>query len=180
MTGSPANWHRARRVLIGGCVLLGKVPAWIGVPSERVTSANEQLGFRDMQRVQNVAIVRQAIEAYGRRDVEALRRLMRADVELDWSASKGWFAGVYRGTDEVIRVFADYFSAFEAIAIEPESLVATGDSVVVPNVARLRGREGVEVSAQATFVYTLRHGAVARICLYQELADAVEAMGIAA
>jgi hypothetical protein len=59
-------------------------------------------------------------------------------------------------------------------------LVAAGDSVVVPNVARLRGREGVEVSARATFVYTLRRGAVTRICLYQELTDAVEAMESAA
>jgi ketosteroid isomerase-like protein len=133
-----------------------------------------------MQRIQNLAIVRQAIDAYGRRDVEALRQLMSTDVELDWSASKGWFAGVYCGTDEVIRVFADYFSAFEAIAIEPESFVAAGDSVVVPNVAHLRGREGVEVSARATFVYTLRHGAVTRICLYQLLTDAAEAMDIAA
>jgi ketosteroid isomerase-like protein len=82
-----------------------------------VTSANEQLGFRDMQRFQNVAIVRQAIDAYGRRDVETLRRLMSTDVELDWSASSGWFAGVYHGTDEVINVLADYLSAFEAVAI---------------------------------------------------------------
>ena len=179
-TGVPANRHVASTRAPRQPCAAREGSAGIGVLSERMTSATDELRFREVQRVRNVEIVRQAIDACGRRDVEALRRLMRTDVELDWSASKGWFAGVYCGIDEVIRVFADYFSAFEAIAIEPESFVAGGDSVAVPNVARLYGREGIAVSARATFVYTLRHGAVARICLYQELADAVEAVGIAA
>jgi ketosteroid isomerase-like protein len=52
---------------------------------------------------QNVEVVRQALDAYARRDVEALRALHDPDLELDWSASRGWLAGVYRGIEEALR-----------------------------------------------------------------------------
>jgi ketosteroid isomerase-like protein len=142
--------------------------------------STKDLDPRHSPRAQNVDVVRQSIEAYGCRDLDALRRSLSADVELDWSASNGWLAGVYRGSEKVMGVFADYFSAFETIVIEPEAYIPSGDSVVVPNLARHRGREGIEVSARATFVYTVQGEVITRICLHQELADALEAMDLAA
>lgn len=100
----------------------------------------------------NVEIVRESIDAYVRRDVDAMRRLTSADVELDWSASKGWLAGVYRGFEDVMRFYRDYFEAFDEIRVEVDSYTPVGESVVVPNIARQRGRDGIEVSARATFV----------------------------
>jgi ketosteroid isomerase-like protein len=46
---------------------------------------------------ENVEMARRSLVAFNRRDFEALRTLNNPDVELDWSASRGLEAGVYRG-----------------------------------------------------------------------------------
>src|SRR5271169_3544941 len=101
---------------------------------------------------ENVDIVRQSIDAYNRRDIDGIRAFNHQDIVLDWSASRGWVAGVYRGTDAVIAFFEDYFDAFEEILIEPAGFIDAGASVVVPNLSRSRGRDGIEVLARSTFV----------------------------
>ncbi|HWX95995.1 MAG TPA: nuclear transport factor 2 family protein [Solirubrobacteraceae bacterium] len=124
----------------------------------------------------NVELVRKALDAYMRRDVQALRGLADPDVELDWSASRAWLAGVYRGFNETLRFYEDYFEAFEEIVIEPDRFIDVGDSVVVPNVAHQLGRHGNEVSARSTLVFTVRNGKLLRIRLFQETEQALEAV----
>lgn len=127
----------------------------------------------------NVQVVRQALDAYSQRDVEALRAIAEPDFELDWSASRGWLAGVYRGIDEALRFYEGYFAAFEEIVIEADRFIDVGEWVVVPNVAHQKGRDGIEVSARSTLVFALRDGKLARICLYQDTEQALEALGLA-
>ena len=127
---------------------------------------------------ENVEIVRRSLEAFARRDVEALRSLNDPGMELDWSESKGWLAGIYRGFDEALRFYEGYFQAFEATVIEPDHFIETDESVVVPNVAHQRGRDGIEVSARGTFVFTLRDRKIIRIRLYQETDEALKAVGL--
>jgi ketosteroid isomerase-like protein len=62
---------------------------------------------------ENIDMVVRALGAYTRRDVEALRTLADPEMVLDWSASRGWLADAYRGVDESLRFYADYFEAFE-------------------------------------------------------------------
>jgi hypothetical protein len=51
--------------------------------------------------------------------------------------------------------------------------------MVVPNVAYQRGRDGIEISAPSTLMYTLRGCKVTRVCLYQDEAEALKAVGLA-
>jgi len=127
---------------------------------------------------ENVKIVEQSLDAYGRRDVETLRAINHPDMELDWSASRGFQAGVYRGFDEALRFYREYFAVFDEIIFESLSFIEAGDSVVVPNVARQRGRDGIEVTARSALVFTVRDRRIARICLYQETAQALKAVGL--
>jgi ketosteroid isomerase-like protein len=127
---------------------------------------------------ENVELAQRSIDAYNRRDVEALRALDHPDIELDFSASRGVEAGVYRGVEAVLRLQRTYFETFEEIVIKPDRFIDAGDSVVVPNVSRSRGRGGIEVPARSTFVFTVRDGEITRICLYQELEQALEAVGL--
>src|SRR5438552_16721641 len=100
-------------------------------------------------------------------------------MELDWSASRGFQGGVYRGFDEALRFYREYFAVFAEIRFEPLSFIEAGDSVVVPNVAHQRGRDGIEVTASSALVFTVREHRIARICLYQETAEALKAVGLA-
>jgi hypothetical protein len=107
-----------------------------------------------------------------------MRALNDPDLVLDWSASMGWLAGVYRGFDDALRFYAGYFEAFETTVIEADRYIEAGESVVVPNVSRQRGRDGIEVSARGTFVFTLLNRKITHICLYQETAEALKAVGL--
>ncbi len=127
---------------------------------------------------ENVEIVRRSLNAYDRRDFEALRELNDPDVEVDWSASRGLEAGVYRGLEEVLRFHQSFFEMFEQGEIEPERFIETGDVVVVPNTAHLRGRDGIETIARSTLVFELRNGLITRIRLFQETQEALEAVGL--
>jgi uncharacterized protein len=127
---------------------------------------------------ENVDVAQRQIDSYNRRDFDALRAVFDPDVELDWSASRGVEAGVYRGIDAVLRWFMGYLDAFEEVDVEPERFIDAGESVVVPNVARFRGRDGVEVFARSAFVYTVRARKITRFCLYQETQQALEAVGL--
>jgi len=127
---------------------------------------------------ENVEIVRQSLDAYSRRDIDALRTLNHPDLELDWSASVGSLAGVYRGLDEALRFYAEYYETFEATVIKPDRFIETGDLVVVPNVAYQRSRDGIEVSARSTLVFAVHNRLITRICLYQDEDEALKAVGL--
>jgi ketosteroid isomerase-like protein len=99
-------------------------------------------------------------------------------VEVDWSASRGIEAGVYRGFDAVLRFYTGYFDAFEEIAFEEARFIEAGDSVVIPNVARTRGREGIEVVTRGTFVMTFHRQKIIRLRLYQDTDQALNAVGL--
>jgi ketosteroid isomerase-like protein len=126
----------------------------------------------------NTEVVRSAISAYNRRDFEALRTIHHPEVELDWSASRGLQAGVYRGWGEVMRFFQDFQAMFDRVHVEPHRFIEHGDSVVVPNAAQMRGRDGIETVARSAFVFEIRDGLVVRVCLYQETHEALEAVGL--
>ena len=125
----------------------------------------------------NVEIVRAAVDAFNRRDVDAFQALTAPDVEVDWSRSRGLEAGVYRGRDELAR-FIRTFETFESVVVEPEEFIEAGDFVVFANTSRFRGRDGIETLARSGFLYELRAGLVTRICLYPEMGDALDAAGV--
>jgi ketosteroid isomerase-like protein len=127
---------------------------------------------------EGVDLARRALDAYTRRDIGALRMIADPDIELDWSASRGWLAGVYRGFDETLRFYAGYFEAFTDIVIKPDCFIEAGDSVVVPNTSYQRGRDGIEVSARSVLVLTVSDGKITHIRLYQEKEEALRAVGL--
>ena len=126
---------------------------------------------------ENVEIVQRSIDAYNRRDFEALRAICDPDVEVDWSASRGLEVGVYRGIEDVLRFYRTFFEMFDKVEIEPDRFIESGDSILVPNTAHMRGRDGIETVARSTLVFEIRSRRVDHICLYQETDEALEAVG---
>ncbi len=127
---------------------------------------------------ENVEIVQRHVAAYNRRDFEALRELSHPELEVDWSASRGLEAGVYRGLEEALCFYQGFLDMFEQVDVEPNRLIKSGDSVIVPNTAYVRGRDGIETVARSALIFEVRGGLIARICLYQEMHEALEAAGL--
>jgi hypothetical protein len=97
--------------------------------------------------------------------------LWNPDGELDWSLK-----GVYRGHDGLESFWNEFWSTFEVVEIETDEFMEVGSGVVVPNTAHLRGRDGIEVVAKSTFVFTLESGLIARLQMFQGRAEALEAL----
>ena len=53
-----------------------------------------------------------------------------------------------------------------------------GPYVLASNTAHMRGRDGIEVTARSTFVFTIENGLITRQQMFQERADALEAVGL--
>src|SRR6478672_8935520 len=115
---------------------------------------------------ENVDVVRDALDAYSRRDIEAARQLHHSDMELDWSASRSALARVYRGLDDAQRFWAEYYETFEETDVKPDRFIDLGESFVVPNVAYQLALDGIVVSPRSILVYTGRDHKISRICLY--------------
>ena len=68
----------------------------------------------------NIRIVQRHIAAYNSRDLDALRDLSPPELELDWSASRGLEARVYRGLEETLGFFRDFLDTFETVHQIPD------------------------------------------------------------
>ena len=79
--------------------------------------------------------------------------------------------GVYRGRGEREAFWDAFWSTFEDVQVEYHGFTEAGSEVVVANTAHIRGRQGIEVVARSTFVFTLENGRITRQRLFQERAE---------
>jgi ketosteroid isomerase-like protein len=127
---------------------------------------------------ENVEIVRRSIEAWNGRDLARWFATFHPDAELDWSRSRAPFKGVYRGRDGIETFWEVFWSTFSDVQIEIHSLTQAGSEVVVSNTAHMQGREGIEVVARSALVNTVENGQITCLRLFQEEAEALEAVGL--
>ena len=62
--------------------------------------------------------------------------------------------------------------------LEMYGFAEAGSEVVYSNTAHMRGRQGIEVIARSTLVFTVENGQITRLRLFQERAEALEAAGL--
>jgi ketosteroid isomerase-like protein len=127
---------------------------------------------------ENVEAVRRNIEAWNRRDLTTWMALFSPDAEIDWSRARGPFKGVHRDHGEREAFWDVFWSTFEDVQLETYDFTEAGSEVVVSNTAHMRGREGIEVTAKSTFVYTVENGQITRFRMFQERGEALEAAGL--
>jgi ketosteroid isomerase-like protein len=126
---------------------------------------------------ENVEIVRAAIDAHNRGDVDAVFKDAAPDFEYDQTRA----VGIDRGTfnlDEFRDLLASFTDSWESYTIGADELIDAGEDVVMPFTNVLRGRNGIEVQARGVWVWTFRDGSCVRMTLYQEREEALEAAGL--
>jgi ketosteroid isomerase-like protein len=127
---------------------------------------------------ETIEAVRRNIEAFNRRDLRTWLASYRSDAEIDWSRSRSPFKGVYRGHREWETFWDVFWSTFEDVQLETHGLTEAGSEVVYSNTAHMRGREGIKVIARSTLVFKVENGQITRLRLFQERAEALEAVGL--
>ncbi len=98
-------------------------------------------------------------------------------VEVDWSESRAPYGGIYSGHQGWDRLFREMREAFQGAWSEIHDVIEIGPYVAVPNTAHMQGRDGIEVVARSTIVFTFRDDKVVALNLYQNHADALAAIG---
>ena len=88
-------------------------------------------------------------------------------------------AGHYLGIDGIEEYMRRYLDAWTNLAFAAEELIEAGDSVVVAAHQSAVGREsGTPVEVRYFNVWTFRGHAVIRLEVFQQRADALEAVGL--
>jgi ketosteroid isomerase-like protein len=128
---------------------------------------------------ENVEIVRRVIDAFAHRDLDAAVRYNDSEVEVDFSRSHGFEAGIYRGHQDARAFWSGFLDAFDRISVSVDEFIECGEHVVVPNRTCFWGREGVEVEARSTYVVTFRNARIVEWRLFQTRAEALKAVGLA-
>lgn len=87
---------------------------------------------------------------------------------------------VYRGSDEVVQAFVDYFEIWERMEMRADDYIdAGGDDVVVFHHEVAKGRaSGVVVETDTGTVNTVRDGKIVRVRSYMDRKQALQAAGL--
>jgi ketosteroid isomerase-like protein len=129
---------------------------------------------------ENVEIVRACIEAFQSGNIEMA--LDALDPEIEWHATVGGIdeGRIYRGREEVVEGFVDYFAVWERMEMRADKFIdAGGENVVVFHHEVAKGREsGVVVETDTGTVQTVRGGKIVRVRSYMDRNQALEAAGL--
>jgi ketosteroid isomerase-like protein len=128
---------------------------------------------------ERVAIVRRCFDAWKTNRLASLAHHLAPDVQVDWSESLAPYRGIYTGHRGWLELFDEIRAPFDDVSAEPHEFVVTGQHVAVPNTVRMRGRDGVEVVATSTVVFTFVGVTLVALRLYQREIDARMAIGAA-
>jgi ketosteroid isomerase-like protein len=135
----------------------------------------------------NVDLVREYFAAANGEGVESLLQTLKPvlerlgpDFELDLSRSIAPEKGIYRGPQEVEKLFRQRGEAWSRIESFETEIIDAGDVVVRIGGFRTTGDyTGIELAAQGATVWRFEDGNPVSMRLYQDKAEALEAAGIA-
>ncbi len=130
---------------------------------------------------ENVEIVRRYIDAWNRRDIDAVLAMLDPEFEIDLSRSRAPYQGIYRGLAEARARWEDMWDTWGDIRLDLESaeFIEADDRVVAIVPARLLGKQsGVELTGTAAIVCTMRGPKIRRHEVWQSRAEALAAAGL--
>jgi ketosteroid isomerase-like protein len=126
---------------------------------------------------ENVDVIRAAIEAMNRRDIEGVLRLMDPGVRFEHrlAALEGNFVGV----DGVRGWFADLLENFDAWQIDCSDIRDLGDRVLALGTIEATGRtSGAETQLPITVVARFKDERITHFTDFGDKAQALEAAGL--
>ena len=130
---------------------------------------------------ENVDMVRRGLDAWNRGDLDAVLKLMHPEVELTPVIAQLVEGGdsTYRGTAGVESFWADWRVAwnFEFGELDIRDL---GDTVlVIGQVSVTSQTSGMDLDTAMAAVFSVEDGRVIRMISYLDVAEALEAVGLA-
>lgn len=127
----------------------------------------------------NTEVVRRAVEAFNRGDLDLALAHWSPEGVWDWSNSHGFDAGVFHGHAEIREFWQRFLGAFDEVRFELEDVAELRDgSVIAQNISYFRGRDGIEAQARSTWLITTVEEKIATLTMFQTREEAVAAAGL--
>jgi uncharacterized protein len=125
---------------------------------------------------EDLATVRDAYDAFGRGDMDALERLLHPEIE--WRTTPEVpFLGTYKGLDEFLRGMNEWTESFDELTTQIEDFIDAGEHALVYHRMHGRGRDsGAEVDLAIWQVVSVRDGKLVRM---YDFIDRDEALAVA-
>ena len=129
----------------------------------------------------NVETFKRGLEAYNRRDADAV--VEDLDAEVEWHPALlvmlGGEATVYRGHEGVRALLREVDETLADIQVEFSDIRDRGEQVVAIGSIRTRGKKsGATTESALGYVADFRNGKVVRIRTYLDPREALEAAGL--
>jgi ketosteroid isomerase-like protein len=126
---------------------------------------------------ENVEIMRRAIEAWNRGDLDPWAEFLTDDVVWHPLAENTQTAPV-RGKEATLEFVRDWLEPWQAYTVEVRRFIDAGDSVVMLTTQTGSDESGTEVSIEMHAAGLMRDGKLAEMRWFLSEADALEAAGI--
>jgi ketosteroid isomerase-like protein len=127
---------------------------------------------------ENVEAVRRGLDAFARRDVDALAALSSAGIEIRLVGVVGEPV-CYRGVDGIRQYFEDVGGQWASLSFEIEEIRDLGDQILAIGTERALGRaSGAQVHGPGAFAVTFEGGLVTAMQAFVDRAEALEAVGL--
>jgi ketosteroid isomerase-like protein len=125
----------------------------------------------------NLTAVRAFFEALNRGAFDDAVAPLHPEIEFDWTRSRSPERGVYRGREEVRRLYERFIEAWTECEFFETEIFESGATVVRVGGFRGRGKgSGVATRASAAIVWSFRDGKAISAGMYQSKAEALEAV----
>ena len=124
----------------------------------------------------DVEVVRRALAALDRRDVEAYLEVASPQIELITPALP--LQGPITGHEGIRDFFRELWSYSEASEFQVEQIRAVDGRVLAFFVITATGPQGIQTSARVAGVYDLEHGRIRRAHIFGDRTEALEAVGL--
>lgn len=123
-------------------------------------------------------IVKRGLEAFNRRDADAMAELAHPDLE--WVPITAAMEGRVLSRDEIPELLRSIELDWEIFEAKPHEFYELGDRVLVLGTWQARGRgSGLELTSQrGGWVATIRDELMYRFRTYTDRAEALEAFGV--
>jgi ketosteroid isomerase-like protein len=132
-----------------------------------------------MSEQENVAIVKQALAAFQRGDLQTFLKFFSDDSEFRHPMSTAiWpWAGTRRGRAQLAESAAEVVKVIEFERFEPREFIAQGNKVVVLVFERGRVKAtGRVVDNEYVHVFTVSGGKIVQFCVYEDTAPIIAAI----
>jgi ketosteroid isomerase-like protein len=128
---------------------------------------------------QNVEIAKRAVDAYNRRDVDALADTTSPDFELFPAMDAAVEGEAFRGREGLETYFREVGATWQEFRLSVEEYRDLGGPVLVLGYVEGRGRgSSVPVNAAIGQVFDFRGGKLSRIRSYLDRAEAFKVVGL--